>query len=216
MGLALVASGLVSPLAAAQGDILGSNRNRPRESSTNEGPPPDERARPDRPYVADPDADLRWVRLLGKRVVYRLEPPGGGQRVYRDLDPVNVVVCADPPCDVWLPRDASLAVQLRGRDFALGQLTPPPYRGVLWTAIGGRGRRIAAGLIMIATTAAALVLFIAGGAEDPDAFLSLQPLYFGFGAMLFTGGLVAGGVMLAIPRRGVARWRTIPPGANWH
>lgn len=206
--------GASSSSAAAQGDVFGSNRDRSGEER--EAPPETARTRPDRPYVPEPDAELRRVRLLGEDVVFRLEPPGEGQRRYRDLDPIHVVVCAEPPCDVWLPRDASLAVQLRGRSFAVGQLRPPPEPGILRAAIDGRGRRIAAGIIMIATTAAAIGMFVAGAKEDPDAFLSLQPLYLGFGAALLVGGFVTGGIMLAIPRQGVARWQPMPPGAAWH
>ncbi len=166
--------------------------------------------------MPDRSVPLRRIRLLGQGVVYRLEAPGEGQRVYRDMDAIPIVVCATPPCEVWLPNDVSLAVQQRGRNFALGQLTLPPGPGTATASIAGRGRRIVAGVVMVATTLSGLLLFVAGASEDPDATVSFQPVFNGLGGAVILGGLVGGGIMLSIPRRGVVRWRGSGAGRGWH
>ncbi|MBO6937835.1 MAG: hypothetical protein JJ863_22900 [Deltaproteobacteria bacterium] len=204
------------PSAFAQGDILGSNRAQP--STASPGAQPDVRVRrvPDRPYVPDPDADLRWVQLLGDDLVYRLDTDLG-EPVHRDLDSVPTVVCAAPPCDVWLPPDVRLAVQVRGASYARGRIWVPPGHGILQADVTRPRRRWAAGGLIIGSTMIAGVgLFVAGSNEDPDSFLSFRDVFFGLGAAILLAGLVTGLILFALPRRARARWRRVERAGAWH
>ena len=193
----------------AQGDLLGSNRSR---STSRERTVQPRTGRPDVAYAPDPNAELRLVRLLGEDVVYRLEEPDHSQEVYRDMAPIRVVVCDRPPCDVWLPHRVSLAVQMRGRNFAVGRLALPPQAGLLRAAIRGRSRRIAGGMVMLTAMAVGLTFIAAAAAGSNDELFSPQPFYNGAGAAILAGGVLAGGIMIALPFRGTARWQTTAAG----
>jgi len=204
--MATLAALLLSTTAWAQGDVLGSNRDRPVPSETR-GSSTHQRSVPDRAYVPDASRPQRRVRLLGEDVVYRLERPGQAQLVYRDMDAIPVVVCARPPCDVLLPEPVTLAVQARGEQFARGQLRVPPGPGTLEARIAGNGRRRIAGAFNLGSALAASgVLFGYGGAEDPDAFFSLRPVFFGIGAGVLISGLVVSLFYFLSPRKGLAWW----------
>ncbi len=205
----MIALLLASESALAQGDVFGSNRDQPAASTR----PADtyRRSVPDRPYVPDRSKALRSVRLLGDDVVYRLDRPGG-EEIYRDMDAIPVVVCAEPPCDVLLPDEVRLAVQARGERFARGQLRVPPGPGMLSARIlSARPKRIRGAIISGAMLIASAVLFGYGGAEDPDAFLSFRPVFFGIGTAILIGALVIGAIHFTSPRQGSARWQPARP-----